>query len=221
MQRPARRLRFLKRAGARIRNVAQGEVVSGTAYGTKVIGMLPSTLHKLRQTIVIALPDRAKSASITLQYLSSNRPKLDPTFGAVSAPVLFWTHLAFGGDQEDHQCMQKPWRTQAPLLGRSARPWTQVAGPAGSTTMALRFIGWIASSAFHWGLPDGTVLDVRTAAPSTVIKLLESAIEQALWTAWAKAPSAKNEHFQRDPGEYWMQDARRLCKGFRHDWSGL
>lgn len=72
--------------------------------------MAPATLQRLRRTMVIAVPDRANSASVTLQYLSSDEPRLDPTFGAFEAPLGFWINLAFDGSEGDHQCMQGAWR---------------------------------------------------------------------------------------------------------------
>ena len=70
-------------------------------------------------------------------------------------------------------------------------------------------------------MADGTAIDLKIAAPSSILRLLELAIERALWARWAAAPSAKNELFVRDPGGYWMPDVRQLCKGRKHDWTSL
>ena len=85
----AKRLLRFRKAGAKLRPVAEPGLVPGTAYGCRVIGMVPSVLHRLRKTMTLALPERAKSASITLQFLTSDRPRLDPTFGAWATPVEF------------------------------------------------------------------------------------------------------------------------------------
>lgn len=131
----------LKRAGARLRQVAQPAFVAGTAYGCRVIGMAPAVLHRLRQTMQLALPDRAKSSSVTLRFMTSNKPRLDPTYGAWTAPLEFWARMAFSGDPEVHQCMQAVWLRQIPILGLCNGPWAKVAGPAGVTHSVLKELG--------------------------------------------------------------------------------
>ena len=74
IEKRALRLKRLKQIGARVRSISQIEIALGTSYGAKVIGMTVSVLHQLRWTMVLALPNRAKSASVSLQYLSSDKP---------------------------------------------------------------------------------------------------------------------------------------------------
>jgi hypothetical protein len=199
-QKKAKRMRKLKKTGADVRQIAQPGLVPGTAYGTRVIGMTPVVLRGLRRTMAIALPESAKSASLTLKYMVSEKPKLDPTYQACAAPAMFWARLAFGGGAGTHQAMQDAWLKQVPRLGMSKRPWQLVAGPAGATTMVLRKLGWISSSAFAWKLCDGTCIDLRSLAPSSLAKFIDAAVEAALWKEWAAAGSAGQEPFKRDPG---------------------
>ena len=108
-----------------------------------------------------------------------------------------------------------------PTLGFCARPWQRVAGPVGASTLPLKAVGWVASPAFSWMLLDGASIDIRFIAHSSVVRLLQPAIEAALWKRWAIAPSGKNEDFVRDPNGYWLPDVRRLCSGQGKDWTAL
>lgn len=209
------RIAKLKRARADVQNVTRAELVLGTAYGSRVIGVAPVTLvtlHRLRSTMVLAIPKRAKSASLTLQYLASDTPYLDPSFGVAEAPLLYWAYLAFDGGGETHHLMQMAWQRRAPRLGRVKRPCQHLAGPAGATTLTLKRIGWRAFSAFHWGTETGTNFDLRKFAPSAVRKLIRVVVEKSRWAELAAAPSTSNDTFTRQGCWYWMADIRRLCR---------
>ena len=97
----------------------------------------------------MALVNRPRSASLTLQYKLSKRPKLDPTYGAFRAPLMFWSKLAFGIGGAQWVEMQVAWQHQIVRLGKSKRPWTMVAGPSGATYLVLRMFGACMSSAFR------------------------------------------------------------------------
>ena len=221
MGKRANRLKRLRKAGAKVANVARAAVVKGTTYGSKVIGLVPSVLHLLRRTKTMVQPERSTSASTTMQYMVHEREDADPTFEAVEAPLRFWTRLAFDGDSKTHQEMQKAWLKQTPKLGFSKRPWQKVAGPAGATAMSLKRLGWKSSSAFAWQTQDGTILDIRADAPSSISKLVKTATEKMLWAEWAASDTAKRESFIRDPEGYWMPAVRGLCNGSKKDWTSL
>lgn len=221
MQKRELRMRKLRKAGADVRRIAQPGLVPGTAHGCRVIGMTPAVLRGLKRSMAIALLETAKSASPSMKFQLSDKPKLDPTYLACLYPTQFWSKLAFEGNADTLREMQAAWLKQLPRLGFSKRPWQIVAGPAGATTMVLRKLGRTASSAFHWKLADGTCTDLRSTAPSSVAKFVSRAVEATLWREWASAGSASNELFQRDPGGYWMADLRKLCAGAGKDWSPL
>lgn len=221
MQKRTYRIARLKRAGAEVRDVTRAELVPGTAYGSRVIGMAPVTLHRLRCTMSLALPKKAKSTSLALRYLASPTPQLDPTFGAVEAPLYFWARLAFDGDAATHGLMQRAWRHHITRLGAVKRPWKQLAGPAGATTLTLRKIGWQASSAFHCGTEMGAALDLRAIAPSVIRSFVFTAVETCLWKEWAEAPSAANDTIVRRNCGYWIPDIGRLCSGPGRHWTAL
>ena len=72
-----------------------------------------------------------------------------------------------------------------------------------------------------WKLPDGTILDLRVTAPSTVLKLLATAVETGIWRDWAHSPSASGEAFARNPSGYWMPEVRKWCNPVGRDWRAL
>ena len=221
MMKRSLRLKRLKGVGAEISNVAQAAVVPGVSHGTRVTGMTPAVLHTLRQTMKIALPDRAKSASTTMQYMLSAKTNRDPTYAACGAPYRFWARQAFKGLEETRLTMQQAWVRQVPKLGAASRPWQHVAGPAGAITMVMQKLKWTASSAFHVRTADGWNLDLRVVPPHTVEKLVKKSVEETLWREWANAPSGKAEAFTREEKGYWMAEPRRLCRGAGRDWSAL
>ena len=57
----------LKKPGAKVGNVMRAAGNPSVQYGAKAMGVTPSVLAKLRQTMAMGLPDRAKAASVTLQ----------------------------------------------------------------------------------------------------------------------------------------------------------
>ena len=72
--------------------------------------------------------------------------------------------------------------------------------------LSLRRMGWKASGAFVWETDNGTRLDVRTVAPSTVHKQIRKSIERMIWKEWAGAPSAKSDDLTRDADGYWTEE---------------
>ncbi len=71
--------------------------------------MVPSVLAKLRSTLVFGLLDRAKSASVTLQYKLCGKEHWGPTFAAIMAPIMFVSRLAFVGAEAQEE-LQMAWR---------------------------------------------------------------------------------------------------------------
>eukprot|EP00959_Pyramimonas_sp_CCMP1952_P114167 2387148-Pyramimonas_sp.AAC.1 len=53
----------------------------------------------------------------------------------------------------DKSDMQRAW--QAPSVLLAPRPWRKVMSPAGAECLALRDLGWDASSAFAWRTDEG------------------------------------------------------------------
>jgi hypothetical protein len=141
MAKRAKRLIILKKAGAGIRDVLQAAVVGGTTYGSRVIGLAPGVLRNSKRTMTLALPGRAKSASVQLKFATSDKPHLDPTFAAYNGPIFFWAKLAFGADEEVRAEMQRAWQRQVHRLHNSGKPWQAVAGPAGAITMVMKQLG--------------------------------------------------------------------------------
>ena len=58
----------LKRLQANLGNVMRAAGNPAVQYGARDLGMVPSVVAKRRSTLVLGLPDGAKSASVTLQY---------------------------------------------------------------------------------------------------------------------------------------------------------
>ena len=81
--------------GAKVGNLMRAAGNPSMQYGAKAVGMTPSVLARLRSIMVKGLPDRAKSASTTLQFKLSGNEQWDPTFATVMAPMLFHSQLAF------------------------------------------------------------------------------------------------------------------------------
>ena len=143
------RLLRLREAGPDWVNVVRSSAPMVT-HGTRVIGLQPSVLDRMKRTLAVALPHRGKSASLSLRFLTSPTFRLEPSFAACEAPLLFWCRLAFDG-RDDRSLtfeMNRAWRRQAIRLGWSKRPWSLVAGPAGAVVLTLKRLGWAASSAF-------------------------------------------------------------------------
>ena len=130
---------------------------------------------------------------------------------------MFWAKMAFKQEVESGLRMQRAWKKQVPKLGLAKRPWQKVAGPAGATTMTLKKLHWKASSAFSWQTEKGVNLDLRHIAPYTVKKLIEDAVEAAIWDEWANTPASKNEKFIRHRGGYWMPAVQKLAEGKAKD----
>ena len=125
--------------------------------------------------MALGLPNRSKSASVFLQFLTAPNPEQDPTFAACLGPIGYWARNAFAGSAELWADMQTAWQKQAPRLGLAGTPWQRVAGPAGAVSMVLKRLRWAASSAFRWMLRDGTTVDIRHLAPHAVAKLAAAA----------------------------------------------
>ena len=118
-----RKSRFLKlkRMGGRIRNVHRAATMPAVMHGTRVVGMPPAVLRRLRRLMLIGQPQRAKSASLTLQFATGLR-RSDPTFAVLEAPLLYWARLAFAGKAEVKEIIQKNSSKQYVKLTRSKRP---------------------------------------------------------------------------------------------------
>ena len=143
-------------------------------YGTKVVGMTPSVLERLRRSMAQGLSESAKSASTTLQFKLSGNEQWDPTFAAVMAPVLFVSKLAFSS-AEAHDELQEAWKRQVVKQGKAAgnkMPWMAVSGLTGAMLASLRRLGWQSISAFKWSTDQGQQVDTRADAPSTIRQLL-------------------------------------------------
>jgi hypothetical protein len=52
MQKRARSMKRLKGAGANVSRLAEGAIVPGVSHGTRLTGMTPSVLHRLRRTML-------------------------------------------------------------------------------------------------------------------------------------------------------------------------
>ena len=98
MDKRAARFKRLLKWGASIVNVVKTGVAAGASYGTPVIGLIPSVVARLKRTFAMALPHKAKSASLTLRYLTSRSFKLEPSFVACEAPLMFWCKVAFNAN---------------------------------------------------------------------------------------------------------------------------
>lgn len=214
------RFERLKRMGGKIRNVLRAAVKPAVLYGAKVVGLPPAILHRLRRLLALGLPTRSKTASLTLQFILADKPGADPTYAALEAPIMYWAKRAFG-EEEGRATEQQAWRQQIKRLGTYKRPWAAVAGPAGAMILALRRLGWAASGAFKWATDLGTKVDVRTDAPSSVLKLVRGTIGRMIWREWATAPSAAGDELKRDPDGYWTTELRRWTSGPRKDWTAM
>jgi hypothetical protein len=209
-----RRLLRLRQAGPDFVNVVRSSAPMVT-HGSRVIGMQPSVLDRMKRTLAVALPHRAKSASLSLRFLTAPTFRLEPSFAACEAPLLFWCKLAFDarGDRSVIFEMNRAWRRQAIRLGWSKRPWSLVAGPAGAVVLTLKRLGWVASTAFNWKTQDGVCLDIRDDAPKSIRKLIFEAVEKCLWREWAakgdQCLRRGPEDFIREPGGYWMEELRK------------
>ena len=202
-----RRFIRLKKLGAKVGNVVRAAGNLSVQYGAKAMGMTPSVLAKLRQTMAMGLPDRAKAASITLQFKLSGNEQWDPTFATVMAPVLFVSKLAFESAGV-HSELQEAWKKQVVKQGRafkSDRPRMAVSGPAGAMLHSLRRLEWQSTSAFKWSTDGGLRVDARVDAPSTIRRLLSESISRMLWKEWAAAPSAKQSWFKGSPLGYMSE----------------
>ena len=215
-----RRFRRLKLMGAKTYGVVRAATVPAVAYGARVIGVPPLVLRWMRSFIRAGLPDRAGGTSATLQLLLAPHSRADPTYITTEAPLTFWATAAFG-DEGGHKQQQAAWKKQVVRLGRQERPWTAVAGPAGALVLTLRALGWAASSAFAWKTESGLTLDIRTEAPSTIIKFARLSATKRIWREWALEKSAMGERFIRDSSGYWLEPVRRLACGARRGWSAL
>ena len=204
------RLGQYKTAGNEFANVvrASGPLVT---HGSRVIGMQPSVLERMRRLLAMALPIKSRSASLTLKYLTFKNFRLEPSFEACQGPLMFWCRLAWSyrNDRSVVFEMQNAWRTQLIRLSKLQRPWGSVAGPAGAVVLTLRRLGWIASSAFSWQTDDGVEVLIREMAPMSIRKLIDSSVQRCLWREWANSRTAKDELFIRNPGGYWMEEVRR------------
>ena len=58
---------------------------------------------------------------------------------------------------------------------------------------------------------------MRTAAPSSILKLVRASIGRMMWREWATAPSATNDSLKRDPYGYWTTELRKWTAGPRKD----
>ena len=155
----------------------------------------------------MGLPERAKSASPTLQFKLSGNEQWDPTFATVMAPVLFVSKLAFAS-AEAHGDLQEAWKRQVVKQGKAARnprPWMAVSGPTGAMLQSLKRLGWHTKSAFQWSTDLGQQVDTRADAPSTIRQLISETISRMLWREWAAAPSAKQSGFRRSPLGYMTE----------------
>ena len=133
---------------------------------------------------------------------------------------MYWAKRAFS-EVSGRPMQQLAWRQQVKRLGKYKRPWTAVAGPAGAMILALRRLGWKVSGAFRWATDHGFPVDVRTDAPSSVLKLVQESIGRMIWREWAAAPSAANDELRRDPDGYWTTELRKWTSGPRKDWTAL
>ena len=134
-----RKARFanLRKLGAKTGNVVRSALVPAVTYGSRVVGLPPTVLHRLRKLMRVGLPSKAKSASLTLQYMASRTLK-DPTFAVFEAPLMFWAKLAFSGTAATRRKLQKAWKKQVVRVGKAKKPWAKVAGPAGAVTLNLK-----------------------------------------------------------------------------------
>lgn len=206
-------------AGGDLSNVTVPAIFSGTAHGTRVTGMPPKILQPVRRTMTMACVDRPTSASLTLQYMVSKRPNLDPTYGAFRAPIIFRSRLALGGCGVQWAEVHSAWQKQIVRLGKSNGPWTVLAGHAGATYIVLRMLGACMSTAFRIKLHQVVTVDLRGTAPSSFDWPLCIEIEAYLWRVWASASSAKQDNIPRNPGGYSCADLPRLCNRAGKDWT--
>lgn len=113
-------------------------------YGAKVVGMTPSVFAKLRTTITLGLPDRAKAASVTLQFKLCGNEHWGPTFATIMAPVICVSKFAFGF-AEEHRELHTAWKKQVVRIGKTStnkRPCMVVSGPTGAMLHTLKRLGW-------------------------------------------------------------------------------
>ena len=93
-----RKQRFvrLKKLRAKIGTVMRAAGNPAVQYGARAVGLAPSVLARLRSSMVLGLPARTKSASVTLQYKLCGKEHRDPTLASIMAPIMFIARLAFG-----------------------------------------------------------------------------------------------------------------------------
>lgn len=221
MQKRAVRLRRPKGVGADISHVAQAAVVPGVAQGARVTGMTPAVLRSLRRTMAIGLPDRAKQASTTLQYMTAAKVIRDQAYAACGAPLRFWSRQAFKDQDETSLVLQQAWVKQAPKLGGAALRPCQKSGKTGKSGHdGDAKLKWTASSAFHAQTAEGVTLDLRKVSPHTIDKLAKTSFEQTR-REWANTPSSKSEAFKRGAQGCWMAEPRRMMRGKGKDWTAI
>jgi len=169
-----RRMRVLRRAGARSsRLVATGLTPAGL-YANSVTGLPPSQLLKMRRLARQGGSLRSAGRNLTLDLLMVG-PKHDPAYKANRDPIIAW-HKALWD-----QRIPRPWQavafSYAIKLPRK-RTWSHVRGPSGAVVATLRRIGWEPRSVNRWVTHRGPI-NLLEVCPASLSKLVDEAT-----TAW-------------------------------------
>lgn len=161
----ASRLKAVRKAGIKVKNVINLGAQKAAMYGTAVMGYPPSRLAKLRTLFHSTIHDHASSRSCTIDFALDGK-LADPAFSSLRGPIM--------------HCLASLWnclcprvhffRTLSTTVASPARhPYTSVAGPVSACVHALCQIG----RSFDAGLSslqarNGKLYNISRVSPRTI-----------------------------------------------------
>ena len=166
-----RRLAVLRRAaGPRARLVSVAGVLPQATYATEVTGVTGPEILQLRRIAATGIGGRAGGRSTARLLLLEG----DPTAAAVVAPAARWAQEAWASSTGDTTAtpMGRLVEAHANLKAKPPRRWGQARGPGGAAWLTLERLGWTWPRAWEFATRSGEVINLSTASPKLVQRLL-------------------------------------------------
>ena len=206
------------------RMLAVTGMLSSATYSSKLLGMAPSQLDRLRTATVNALMPRkgGRCRTTTLAIaMGKSEPGISVGVELVRSWLTWWSE-----HPQQHPAAKRTWNILHQRISHipPTRRWRRVGGHLAAVITTLLDAGWNPHAATSWEDPDGNewnmVEDGREVDFSPILSALAASLSSSLWSRAA-------QHWNGGGAEHGLDlrslrlHLQSLWKRGKHEWFGM